>query len=60
MTQELDRLKESTRSKEIEAAMETAENSRRDASVYEQLGFRVLAKAMTENARHAEKWAARR
>jgi hypothetical protein len=46
------------RERDIDAALETAAECRRDASVYRQLGFRELSRWLLENARAAERWAA--
>lgn len=48
------------RERDIDAALETASECRRDASVYRQLGFFTLATWLMENAKAAERWATRR
>ena len=49
-----------TRERDIDAALETASNCRRDASIYRQLGFAELARWLLKNATAAEKWATKR
>ncbi len=49
-----------TREKEIDAALETASNCRRDASIMRQLGFAAYAQWLLNNAKQAERWAAKR
>jgi hypothetical protein len=51
---------QTTRERDIDAALETASNCRRDASIYRQMGFTVLAQWLIENAKAAEKWATKR
>jgi len=45
------------KSDEIDAALETASNSRIAASAFRQMGLDVLADWHTKNARAAERWA---
>lgn len=46
--------------RDIDAAMETASNSRVAASEYRQASFHVLAEWLLANAKAAERWAVKR
>lgn len=47
-----------THDNKINAAMETASNCRRDASIMRQAGFKVYAQWLLSNAKNAERWTA--
>jgi len=49
-----------TRERDIDAALETASECRKWASIYRQIGFKELAKWLLENAKAAERWATKR
>ena len=49
-----------TREQEIDAALETASNCRRDASIMKQAGFIEYARWLLSNVKQAERWAAKR
>ena len=42
---------DATRARDIDAALDTASRCRRDASIYRQMGFEVLAHWLIENAK---------
>jgi len=48
------------RERDIDAAMETASESRRLASIYGQMGFKALSAHLKANAKNAERWAVKR
>jgi hypothetical protein len=49
------------RERDIDAALETASNCRRDAAIYRQMKmFPELVKWLIENAKAAERWATKR
>jgi hypothetical protein len=49
-----------SRSQEIDAAMQTVSNDRQMASVCKQLGLFEAARWHLQNAKNAERWAAKR
>jgi hypothetical protein len=51
---------QTTRERDIDAAIETASRCREDASRMRQAGFVENAKWLLQNAKEAEKWAAKR